>query len=114
MRRPRPCQLDDKRDVYKLWCPSSRSSNYPTKGKSLTLTVMLEMLMEDSTLHNLVDKGIAGEANMLVIRQVAELANGCLLVPGTRGPAMIKCRNCRRCGTSTSSHCTAWYYSLEK
>uniref|UniRef100_A0ACD5UPL1 Uncharacterized protein n=1 Tax=Avena sativa TaxID=4498 RepID=A0ACD5UPL1_AVESA len=94
-------QLTDKNDVYSFGVlllelltgmkPLSKERN------GLTLTVMFQESMADGTLHQLLDEGIADEVNMEVIRGVAELANQCLLVPGTRRPPMKRVAEVLRC-----------------
>lgn len=83
-------QLTVKNDVYSFGVVLLEllTGKKPLSKQRKSLTVMFQESMGDGTLHELLDRGIAAEANMAVIRQVAELANQCLLVPGASRPAM--------------------------
>uniref|UniRef100_A0ACD5UXQ2 Uncharacterized protein n=1 Tax=Avena sativa TaxID=4498 RepID=A0ACD5UXQ2_AVESA len=94
-------QLTDKNDVYSFGVVLlellTGMKPLSKERKSLTLTAMFQESMADGTLHQLLDRGIADEANMAVIRQVADLANQCLLVPATRRPPMKRVAEELRC-----------------
>lgn len=85
-------QLTDKNDVYSFGVVLlellTGMKPLSKERKSLTLTAMFQESMADGTLCELLDRGIADEANMPVIHEVAKLANRCLLVPDTRRPTM--------------------------
>ncbi|KAM0866313.1 hypothetical protein ACQ4PT_042736 [Festuca glaucescens] len=135
-------QLTDKNDIYSFGVVLlellTGMNPLSKERKSLPLTVKFQESMADGALHQLIDRGIADEANMPVVRQVAELANQCLLVPGSSRPTMKRvAEELRRLadqvqetplvlqdlrledvGSSTSSLSThsqtTGYYSLEK
>ncbi|WVZ49578.1 hypothetical protein U9M48_000920 [Paspalum notatum var. saurae] len=87
-------QLTDKGDVYSFGVVLvellTRKKPRSTSKEDKNMAWIFQESMSQGTLHELLDKDIVpeGESNMVLIKQVAELASRCLAVPCATRPSM--------------------------